>query len=82
MSSTDGVLLIDEPELSLHVDWQRIILSELMAQAGSRQIIACTHAPEVVGDHRERMFKLEPTKYISSQGDLFASPDSAVSEDR
>jgi predicted ATP-dependent endonuclease of OLD family len=71
MSAADGVLLIDEPELSLHVDWQRIILAELMAQAGNRQIIACTHAPEVAGDHRHRMVKLQPTPYRSEQGELF-----------
>lgn len=71
MGASDGVLLIDEPELSLHVDWQRIILSELMNQAGNRQIIACTHAPEVAGDHRDRMVKLEPTRHRPPQGDLF-----------
>jgi ABC-type cobalamin/Fe3+-siderophores transport system ATPase subunit len=53
MSISDGVLLIDEPELSLHVDWQRIIIQELMKQAGNRQIIACTHSPEVAADYRD-----------------------------
>jgi predicted ATP-binding protein involved in virulence len=51
MSTATGIFLIDEPELSLHIDWQRIILSELMSQAGGRQIIACTHSPEVGADH-------------------------------
>lgn len=46
-----GMFLIDEPELSLHVDWQRIILSALKSQAGDRQILACTHSPEVGADH-------------------------------
>lgn len=58
MSTTEGMLLIDEPELSLHVDWQRVILGELMKQAGNRQIIACTHAPEVTAEHRESMTRL------------------------
>ena len=34
MSPADGIMLIDEPEISLHVDWQRIILDEIMRQAG------------------------------------------------
>lgn len=52
-TAASGVFLIDEPELSLHVDWQRIVLGSLMAQAGERQIIACTHSPEVGADHPE-----------------------------
>lgn len=46
-----GAFLIDEPELSLHVDWQRIILGILHSQTINRQIIACTHSPEVGADH-------------------------------
>lgn len=51
MPTSPGVFLIDEPELSLHVDWQRIILGEVSRQVGERQIIACTHAPEVAAQH-------------------------------
>ena len=50
-----GPLLIDEPELSLHVDWQRIILGEIENQHQGRQIIACTHSPEVGADHESRV---------------------------
>ena len=58
-----GLFLIDEPELSLHVDWQRIILSELMALAPDRQIIACTHSPEVGADHLEFLQNFAPSTY-------------------
>ncbi|WP_024674061.1 AAA family ATPase [Pseudomonas syringae] len=50
-TASTGIFLIDEPELSLHVDWQRIILANLEQQATNRQIIACTHSPEVGADH-------------------------------
>ncbi len=53
MSAVDGMLLIDEPELSLHVGWQRPLLRELMAQVGPRQVVVCTHAFEVAADHPE-----------------------------
>lgn len=43
------VMLIDEPEISLHIDWQRIILRE-MSKQGNQQIIACTHSPEIAAD--------------------------------
>ncbi|WP_071748717.1 AAA family ATPase [Burkholderia ubonensis] len=60
MSTATGIFLIDEPELSLHIDWQRIILSELMSQAGGRQIIACTHSPEVGADHLDAVQIFSP----------------------
>ncbi|WP_080898231.1 AAA family ATPase [Variovorax paradoxus] len=63
MATATGIFLIDEPELSLHIDWQRIILSELMAQAQDRQIIACTHSPEVGADHREALQRFSPTPF-------------------
>jgi ABC-type Mn2+/Zn2+ transport system ATPase subunit len=70
MSEADGILLIDEPELSLHVDWQRIILREIMTQAGDRQILVCTHAPEVTADHRDAMVKLVPEPQSVADPDL------------
>jgi predicted ATP-dependent endonuclease of OLD family len=73
MSNNEGMLLIDEPELSLHVNWQRVILEELMKQAGTRQIVACTHAPEVTADHRRSMTKLR-TQYFR-QAMLFTEPE-------
>lgn len=66
-----GTFLIDEPELSLHVDWQRQILRELMQQSAHRQIIACTHSPEVGGDHLEETQDFEPSLTRSAQDGLF-----------
>lgn len=67
MTHTDGIVLIDEPELSLHIDWKRIILREMSKQAGDRQIIACTHAPEVAADHRDQLIELVPTPRRADQ---------------
>ena len=78
MSSADGMVLIDEPELSLHTSWQRLILDELANQAGERQIIACTHAPAVAGKHRDRLVDLLPEEWVS-QISLF-SEGNGVSE--
>lgn len=55
-----GCCLIDEPELSLHVDWQRIILMHMAKQHQGRQIIACTHSPEVGADHDDRVQFFSP----------------------
>jgi hypothetical protein len=72
-----GTFLIDEPELSLHVDWQRQILRELMQQSADRQIIACTHSPEVGGDHLEETQDFEPTLTRNIQEGLFTEDESA-----
>lgn len=53
------VVLIDEPELSLHVDWQRLLLSKMAEQLQDRQIIACTHSPVIAADYEDRMKELK-----------------------
>ena len=63
-SFTSGAFLIDEPELSLHMDWQRIILSEIQHQHPNRQIIACTHSPEVGAEHGHYVQFFEPAPHV------------------
>lgn len=76
-----GAFLIDEPELSLHIDWQRIILGTLSSQAVNRQIIACTHSPEVGADHADavQMFlpviSSEETSSTEANGEDFVLDD-------
>jgi predicted ATPase len=70
-----GIFLIDEPELSLHIDWQRQILREMMAQAPDSQIIACTHSPEVAADHFEDTQDFEPTPSVRESEGLFDDLD-------
>jgi ABC-type lipoprotein export system ATPase subunit len=49
-----SVVLIDEPELSLHIDWQRQLISRMAQQLGDRQLIVCTHSPEVGADFEDK----------------------------
>ena len=70
-----GVFLIDEPELSLHIDWQRIILRELQNQSPERQLIACTHSPEVGADHVLEIQDFEPRSTPKRQESLFTDED-------
>lgn len=42
-------VLVDEPELSLHVDWQSQLLLMMRYINPEAQIIVATHSPEVVG---------------------------------
>jgi len=43
-------IIIDEPELSLHIDWQRRLLGVLRRLAPKSQIIVATHSPEIMAD--------------------------------
>lgn len=48
----DSLVLIDEPELSFHLEWQGQFMNNLDELTGVRkdlQYIICTHAPEVFG---------------------------------
>ena len=48
----EALVLIDEPELSFHLEWQGQFMPNLDEIAGVRkdlQFIICTHAPEVFG---------------------------------
>jgi len=56
------LLLIDEPEISLHVDWQRQLLKRISEQASDCQIIVCTHSPVIAGDYDDMTeINLTPT---------------------
>ncbi len=49
--SAQSIVLIDEPEISLHVGWQRKILKTIETMVNTEQIIACTHSPVIGADH-------------------------------
>ena len=57
--STQQLVLIDEPEISLHIDWQSLLIPEMAAQLQDRQIIACTHSPMIGADYEDQMAELE-----------------------
>ena len=50
------IVLIDEPETSLHIDWQRDLLDSISQY--SHQFIICTHSPSVPADYSDYLKKL------------------------
>ena len=46
------VFIIDEPELSLHIRWQKIFVEKAMEAQKNNQLILATHSPEIVGEYR------------------------------
>ncbi|MBE9200800.1 MULTISPECIES: AAA family ATPase [unclassified Nodularia (in: cyanobacteria)] len=60
--SNEKIVLIDEPEISLHIDWQRELLKKISDQLDGRQIIACTHSPIIPADYDDYLKELESKK--------------------
>lgn len=55
----NGIFVVDEPELSLHLSWQKIFVERTMNINPNIQLIFATHSPEFVGKYRDKMFRLE-----------------------
>lgn len=49
-----GVLIIDEPEVSLHLRWQEMLVEKLLETNNNNQIILATHSPEIVGAFHDK----------------------------
>ena len=45
----DSIILIDEPELSLHPKWQQQIIKVYQSIGKNNQIIVATHSPHILG---------------------------------
>lgn len=57
------IFLADEPELSLHISWQRKILPSLNELNPNAQIIVATHSPEIVGKWASNAINMENIIY-------------------
>lgn len=60
-----GVLvLIDEPEISLHITWQKEFLSDLLKiiKIQNIQVLIATHSPSIINDRWDLVYNLEATK--------------------
>ncbi|MDK2123962.1 AAA family ATPase [Parachitinimonas caeni] len=60
----DSQIFIDEPELSLHADWQRQLFTTLANQESSNQFIVSTHSPFIYSKYPDKEIQIE-----SSRGD-------------
>ncbi len=67
--SQQDVVLVDEPEISLNVDWQRKLLPEMVKQMPSKQLIVCTHSPIIGAKYRDRMIELKSSQTAQFDAD-------------
>ncbi len=61
LTSKNSVLLVDEPEISLHIAWQKEVLNNLeriMKVNGIPQAVIATHSPTVINGNWDRSLDL------------------------
>lgn len=61
--SQENILIIDEPELSLHIKWQEIFIDTLLTASEKTQFILATHSPDIVGDHKNKGVKINKHRH-------------------
>lgn len=59
--NSSGVLIIDEPELSLNVKWQRLLIPALLQSfgGGSLQLLVASHSLDIAGVDLSNVCKLD-----------------------
>jgi predicted ATP-binding protein involved in virulence len=57
----DTLVLIDEPEISLHITWQKEFLNDLLKiiKIQNIQVIIATHSPSIINDRWDLVYNLE-----------------------
>ncbi len=58
----NSTIFIDEPELSLHVDWQRLLFPTLLKQGTGNQFIVATHSPMIYSKYPDKELVLDMDK--------------------
>jgi energy-coupling factor transporter ATP-binding protein EcfA2 len=53
------IFFMDEPDLSMHIDWKEILVKELHELNPKMQIILSTHAPSVITGWQDRVKEVE-----------------------
>lgn len=64
LSSKDQkrIFIIDEPELSLHITWQEMLLTEMASVLDNTQFILATHSPDIIGVYAYKTIDLNRKK--------------------
>jgi len=60
----NNTIFIDEPELSLHPDWQRTLVPTLLNQGNNNQFFMATHSPFIYSKYSDKEIILSTDKGI------------------
>lgn len=58
----NSIIIIDEPELSLHVDWQRELFRILKNQKTNNQFVIATHSPFIYSKYPNKEVNINPDR--------------------
>ena len=63
------VIIIDEPEISLHVDWQTTFLDhvEQICKLNKTQVIIATHSPDIINGHTDLLAQKKVKSYVKME---------------
>ncbi|MFD2782185.1 AAA family ATPase [Novosphingobium pokkalii] len=53
------IFMADEPELSMHVEWQEDLVPALLKINPNAQVIFATHSPDIVNAYQKNVFRME-----------------------
>ncbi|WP_348649239.1 AAA family ATPase [Rhizobium sp. BK619] len=57
------IFIADEPELSLHIEWQEKLVPVILEISPQAQILFATHSPDIVNRYGENVFSMEQLAY-------------------
>lgn len=58
------IFLADEPELSLHIEWQAKIVPSIKRLNTSAQVIVATHSPEIAAGNKAKVIDMEDILHV------------------
>ncbi|WP_282029820.1 AAA family ATPase [Paracoccus marcusii] len=58
-SESSYIFIADEPELSLHIEWQEKLVSVILELSPQAQVIFATHSPDIVGKYQKNVISME-----------------------
>ncbi|MBS3026648.1 MAG: AAA family ATPase [Dolichospermum sp. DET50] len=74
-----GIILIDEIDLHLHPQWQRIVIPSFRKTFPNCQFIVTTHSPQVLSEvNRENVFILEDSKIVDFTPHTFGRDSNSI----
>ena len=59
----DTVFIIDEPELSLHIQWQELFVDSVIAANPDVQYVMATHSPSIILDRVDKCVDLGTSSF-------------------
>lgn len=75
------IFFIDEPEISLHADWQRILFRILQKQNSTNQFIISTHSPFIYSKYPDKEICMDPSFNRGNEEDFRQDVESKINAD-